>query len=239
MDDSTDSTVSVSLLHDESIVITGEEDEDVIYSQRAQLLHFYESAWHKRGLGTLKILKHQINGKYRVVMRHEDINEPVCLNHMLKEDIEYKAKDAKSWYFVVNDYSEGEYEIRQLCLRFKTSEVAEEFKAAVDAVLERQNETQAVDDTPLSPEEEQQRIITLLKLPPDFFEYEKKSPCPGCCGCNSDEYEFPSAVTNCVFVADENPIPLHLKAKIVIEEASKISSSTPDKNANSCIGNKA
>lgn len=124
-----------SLLLEQTEIISGEEDEQVVYSQRAQLLHFYNSAWHRRGIGQLKILKHNETGKLRIVMRHEDTNEPVCLNHILNDDVTYKVKDAKAWCFAVNDYSEGEYEFRQLCLRFKTSDIALGFKAAVDDAL--------------------------------------------------------------------------------------------------------
>lgn len=115
--------------------LTGEEDESILYSQRAQLLHFYDSEWHRRGIGQVKILKNKCNGKLRVVMRHEDINEPVCLNHILNEDVHYKVKTSNAWCFAVNDYSEGEYEIRRFCLRFKTSDIANNFKAAVDDIL--------------------------------------------------------------------------------------------------------
>lgn len=59
-------------------------------------------------------------------MRREQILK-ICLNHTLSESIEYKPKDDKSWHFVANDYSEGEVELRQFCLRFKTSNIASDF----------------------------------------------------------------------------------------------------------------
>lgn len=67
-------------------------------------------------------------------MRREQILK-ICLNHVLTADIEYKKKDDKSWEFVVNDFSEGELEANVFSLRFKSKEVAEEFKATIDKAL--------------------------------------------------------------------------------------------------------
>lgn len=73
-------------------------------------------------------------------MRREQILK-ICLNHALTDEIEYKPKDDKSWHFVANDFSEGEVELMQFCLRFKTSEIAKAFKqAATDAVAGKENE---------------------------------------------------------------------------------------------------
>lgn len=67
-------------------------------------------------------------------MRREQILK-ICLNHVLNDEVEYKVKDDKSWHFIVNDFSEGEVELMQFCLRFKTSEIAEEFRQAVRDAL--------------------------------------------------------------------------------------------------------
>lgn len=46
---------------------TGEEDEKVLYSQRVKLFRFdpETSQWKERGVGNLKILKNEVNGKVR------------------------------------------------------------------------------------------------------------------------------------------------------------------------------
>lgn len=67
-------------------------------------------------------------------MRREQILK-ICLNHVLNDEVEYKVKDDKSWHFIVNDFSEGEVELMQFCLRFKTPEVAQEFRQAVRDAL--------------------------------------------------------------------------------------------------------
>lgn len=67
-------------------------------------------------------------------MRREQVLK-ICLNHLLTSDIEYIEKDEKSWLFYAADFSEGEISHEQFCIRFKNSEVAQEFKKAVtDAV---------------------------------------------------------------------------------------------------------
>lgn len=210
----------VSQLPEQHTPVTGEEDENVVYSHRAQLLHFYESAWHRRGIGQLKILQHNDNGKYRIVMRHEDINDPVCLNHMLTNDVVYKVKDPKSWHFVANDYSDGEYEIMQLCLRFKTPEIALEFKAAVDDVLQMTAVDKSlahIDEFGMLTEEQKQKIVT-LKLPLDFFNYETAEPCSGCRGCDSEAFCFAEWDGVASASVAEDAIPLHLAAKVIVSD---------------------
>lgn len=67
-------------------------------------------------------------------MRREKILK-ICLNHRLTPDIEYLPKDEKTWLFHAADFSEGEIQRDQFCLRFKTPELAEEFKHAVGDAL--------------------------------------------------------------------------------------------------------
>lgn len=69
-------------------------------------------------------------------MRREQVMK-ICLNHVLNKDIEYRPKDEKTWLFHAADYSEGELSRDQFCLRFKTAEVAVEFKKAVDDAVGR------------------------------------------------------------------------------------------------------
>lgn len=57
----------VLLLPEEVEVITGEEDETVLYLHRAKLFRFRDSQWRERGLGDVKILKHNDGGRLRYV----------------------------------------------------------------------------------------------------------------------------------------------------------------------------
>jgi hypothetical protein len=48
-------------------VVTGEEDEEVLYSHRAKLFRWAAGEWKERGLGDIKILKHRGKGTIRFV----------------------------------------------------------------------------------------------------------------------------------------------------------------------------
>lgn len=69
-------------------------------------------------------------------MRREQVLK-ICLNHVLTPDIQYLPKDEKTWLFHAADFSEGEISRDQFCVRFKTAEIAQEFKKAVADALER------------------------------------------------------------------------------------------------------
>ena len=43
--------------------MTGEEEETVLYSHRAKLFRLVEGEWKERGLGDVKILRHEASDK--------------------------------------------------------------------------------------------------------------------------------------------------------------------------------
>ena len=45
---------------------TGEEEETVIYSQRSKLFRYTDGQWKERGIGDMKILKHNSTGTVSV-----------------------------------------------------------------------------------------------------------------------------------------------------------------------------
>ena len=112
---------------------TGEEEETVIYSHRAKLLRFTSGEWKERGLGDIKILKHEGTGKVRLLMRREQVLK-ICLNHSVSQQLvsQFTTKDNKSWIWAAQDFSDGELETSTFALRFKTPEISSEFKKALD-----------------------------------------------------------------------------------------------------------
>lgn len=72
---------------------------------------------------------------FRVVMRREQVLK-ICLNHTLTKDIIYNSKDDKTWLFTAPDFSEGEIQHKQFCIRFKNAEIAQNFKKAIDSALD-------------------------------------------------------------------------------------------------------
>lgn len=132
-------------------------------------------------------------------MRREQVLK-ICLNHALTPEIQYSPKDDKTWLFAANDFSEGELSLQQFCLRFKSKEIALEFKEAVDnardgkvAVKGEIHSTKVNDNEDvvfvseiLATEEEKQKAKELM-LPENFFTYKTKEPCQGCRGCVNDD----------------------------------------------------
>lgn len=112
-------------------LVTGEEDEQVLYSQRVKLFRFDTNAsqWKERGVGTLKFLKNNTNGRLRVLMRREQVLK-VCANHWITTTMNLKplAGSDKAWIWMANDFSDGDAKLEQLAAKFKTPELAEEFK---------------------------------------------------------------------------------------------------------------
>ncbi|XP_061853236.1 ranBP2-like and GRIP domain-containing protein 4 isoform X2 [Colius striatus] len=110
---------------------TGEEDEKVLYSQRVKLFRFdpETSQWKERGVGNLKILKNEVNGKVRILMRREQVLK-VCANHWITTTMNLKQLfgSDKAWMWMANDFSDGDAKLENLAAKFKTPEQAEEFK---------------------------------------------------------------------------------------------------------------
>ncbi|XP_019945467.2 E3 SUMO-protein ligase RanBP2 isoform X3 [Paralichthys olivaceus] len=116
-------------------LVTGEEDELVLYSQRVKLFRFdtNTSQWKERGVGILKFLKNNTNGRLRVLMRREQVLK-VCANHWITTTMNLKplAGSDKAWMWMANDFSDGDAKLEQLAAKFKSTELAEDFKVKFD-----------------------------------------------------------------------------------------------------------
>jgi len=199
-------------LPDKIEVKTGEEDEEILYSHRAKLFRFDTAVkeWKERGLGDIKLLCHKETGKLRLIMRRDHVLK-LCLNHILSNELEFTPKDEKTWLWTTADYSEGEIEYMQFACRFKTSEIAADFKRAIDdarkniksstTISSSGNEkmgkfiTKSSTKTTSSPVKEIEIVYEVkvtpeekaaalkLQLPANFYAYKQKEDCPGCRGC--------------------------------------------------------
>ena len=123
-------------LPDKVDVVTGEEEETALYSHRAKLFRMVDSEWKERGVGDVKILKHEATGRIRLLMRRDQVLK-ICLNHALNSSVlaMFKEKDAKSWTWAAQDFSDGELTTMTFALRFKTAEIAGDFKTAADEAV--------------------------------------------------------------------------------------------------------
>ncbi|KAM4046516.1 E3 SUMO-protein ligase RanBP2-like isoform 2-T2 [Anomaloglossus baeobatrachus] len=119
-------------LPDKVELVTGEEDETVLYSQRVKLFRFDAeiSQWKERGIGLLKILKNEVNGKLRMLMRREQVLK-VCANHLITTTMNLKPLSGsdRAWMWMASDFSDGDAKLEQLAAKFKTLEQAEDFKS--------------------------------------------------------------------------------------------------------------
>eukprot|EP01035_Chromulina_nebulosa_P036050 gene36050-48509_t len=99
-------------------VKTHEEDEAVVYKQRAKLFVFGETlldkgtgnkTWKERGVGEVKLLRHKENSRIRILMRQEKTMK-VIVNHFLDPRIGLSVHTGsdKSWIWVAYDFSDNE-----------------------------------------------------------------------------------------------------------------------------------
>ncbi len=136
---------------------SGEEDEEILFKERAKLYRWDRELiqWNERGVGDIKILYHPVKKHYRVVMRREQVLN-VCANHIISQSIKLKPMNtsANTLVWTATDYSgtsftpllihislfpvsshlhvcshtEGHGKVEQLAAKFKTAELAESFR---------------------------------------------------------------------------------------------------------------
>jgi len=128
-------------------VSSGEEDEEEIFKMRAKLYRYdpgdgtedNEAQWKERGTGDCKLLKHEVTGWIRLVMRREKTLK-LCANHVVKSWMELKPNCGSDRAFVWSvhaDYADEEPKAEVLAIKFANAENAAKFKAAfVSAVKE-------------------------------------------------------------------------------------------------------
>eukprot|EP00977_Amphora_coffeiformis_P007281 scaffold1581_cov169-Amphora_coffeaeformis.AAC.17 len=120
-------------------VVSGEEEEEVLFTQRSKLFIFGETLldkgtgnkqWRERGVGEMKILQHKENKKCRVLMRQEKTMKIIC-NHIIDPRIEIlpQMSSDKAWMWSAFDFADGELVETIFALRFGNSEIANDFKA--------------------------------------------------------------------------------------------------------------
>lgn len=109
-------------------VTTGEEDETAIFSHRAKLFRFVDKEWKERGIGEIKLLRHKVTGKVRVLMRREQIHK-ICANHVITPEMEIKPmkNEAKAYFWVANDFADETVVLEKFSIRFKTADIARQF----------------------------------------------------------------------------------------------------------------
>jgi len=132
-------------------VVSGEEEENVIYTQRGKLFIYGETmldvgsgkkSWKERGIGDIRILQHKEHQRMRVLMRQEKTMK-VIVNHALDPRItlEPNAGSDRSWVWSAFDFAGGELVETVFAIRFADSDIANNFKKVFE---EKQTEMQKI-----------------------------------------------------------------------------------------------
>ena len=114
-------------------VVTGEEEEKVVFQERCKLYRYDKETkqWKERGVGNMKLLRDVRRGRARVVMRREQVHK-LCANHLITPQMDLKpsgsAAKAWTWQTLADVSEKGEGKVEELAVRFKTQAVAQEFK---------------------------------------------------------------------------------------------------------------
>jgi len=121
-------------------ITTGEEEEEVVYCQRAKLFRFDKPAkqWKERGVGDLKILKHRTKQRFRIVLRREQVHKIAC-NHYLTKEMKLtpmnNSETAVCWFAM--DFAEEEPAEEQFAAKFKSAELLKEFRDKFEALQQQ------------------------------------------------------------------------------------------------------
>jgi Ran-binding protein 1 len=118
-------------------VVTGEEDETVLYDQRSKLYVYDElmldkgtgtKSWLSRGVGQFKILQHKENNRLRCLMREHNTKKTIA-NFVLDPRVELvpHAGDDKVWIWIAHDYNGIELQETTFMLKLKFEEEAQTF----------------------------------------------------------------------------------------------------------------
>ena len=110
-------------------VKTGEEEEEVLFSNRSKLYKFTNDEWKERGLGEFKVLKHRSTQAIRFLMRREQVYK-VCLNHLVDKNLKIGLRHQcdRVFQWTAKDYSESkEGEPSLFSLKFKNKEFGIKF----------------------------------------------------------------------------------------------------------------
>ncbi|MBA0849467.1 hypothetical protein Goshw_016405 [Gossypium schwendimanii] len=148
-DEDTGAQVAPIVKLEEVAVTTGEEDEDPILDLKAKLYRFDKEGnqWKERGVGNVKLLKHKVNGKVRLVMRQSKTLK-ICANHVVIPTMtvqEHSGND-KSCVWHAADFADGNLKEEMFCIRFASVENCKTFMETVQEVAESQGKKEESKD---------------------------------------------------------------------------------------------
>ncbi|GLT89402.1 hypothetical protein SLE2022_073830 [Rubroshorea leprosula] len=144
-DEDTGAEVAAIVKLEEVAITTGEEDEDPILDLKSKLYRFDKDGnqWKERGVGTVKLLKHKVTGKVRLVMRQSKTLK-ICANHFVLPtmSVQEHAGNDKSCVWHATDFADGELKDELFAIRFPSVENCKTFKEIVQEVAESQGKNE-------------------------------------------------------------------------------------------------
>jgi E3 SUMO-protein ligase RanBP2 len=146
---------------------TGEEDENILFCNRAKLLRFDSSTkeWKERGIGEMKVLvKKNDPAKGRLLMRREQVLK-LCCNMPITKEMKFAKMSTNAVSFGGQDFSDGEMKAEKLTIKFKTPELIKSFQDAVSNVQGKMNEEKSTgsDDVVATKQEETKGFGDMFK----------------------------------------------------------------------------
>ncbi|CAB3403118.1 unnamed protein product [Caenorhabditis bovis] len=122
-------------------LVTGEENEEVIFKGRCKLYRYYQDEGNKeRGVGDIKILFDKETNKYRVVMRREQVHK-LCASFRIEKQFKLTMRENTNNVFSLFclDFSEdpenGEKTVFNI--RFKDDKIANQFRQKYEEAQEK------------------------------------------------------------------------------------------------------
>ena len=108
---------------------SGEEEEEVLFNHHAKLYRFDNDLWKERGIGDMKILKHRVTGKVRLLMRRDQILK-LCCNHYITSSMSLTdLKGLTQFAWCTNcDFSDHIPKPEKFAIKFKHADTGENFK---------------------------------------------------------------------------------------------------------------
>ncbi|KAG0717434.1 E3 SUMO-protein ligase RanBP2 [Chionoecetes opilio] len=179
-------------------VRTGEEDEQILFEERAKLFRYVEKEWRERGTGLMKLLHNPGQQSVRVLMRRDQTYK-ICANHLISANTELQAMIAndKAWIWAAQDYADEELRTEKFCCRFKTTELATNFRDAfmkAKAIAKAKEDSPSTEQTPHPPAPATAPTLAMLFKPK-----------PGSWRCNICLVDNKQEAALCAACASPNP----------------------------------
>ncbi|KAF2363400.1 Zinc finger RanBP2-type [Trinorchestia longiramus] len=204
-------------------VCTGEEDEQVLFEDRARLYRMSSKEWKERGTGVIKVLHNSPKKTVRVLMRRDQTYK-ICANHFVTPALQLMKlqKQDDVWLWAAQDFADEELTSETFCCRFKTVEVASRFNRAITEAKMLASDylkesSSASAETPVkSTPSTAKPLSELFKKPLGSW------TCSTCCVVNT------ASAASCIACSSSNP-----KAPTLVEGCATTSNGALDLSGNS------